>query len=211
MAHNMEILDGQVSFARCETEALPWWADSDGLGEGQSFRIDASWDEICELANLNHAVDMRQVTIPGVGDEQQAFYRPVRTFRGRLDGKREAFGKPFTGTYENVPVSGMTDVADAILAVGGENARKATAGAIRNGNRAFISLRVSTVKVNANGYEDETILYVSILNSWDGSSPLAIVNSATRTVCDNTFSYNLAVAMKEAKLTKNLTGEFVKG
>lgn len=207
--HQMEILKDQTSFARADSERPAWWLGMDGLTE-QVFSKGAEWKTIAPLANLNHEVALHPLSIDGVTNEQQTFFRPVRSFTGgRTDGMRQAFGRPFSGEYENVQVAEMVEMAKAIETVV-PGAHIATAGAVRRGNRAFITVRVDRVVVNVNGHEDETVLYVSILNSWDGSSPFAVSNGATRTECDNTFSINLSAVMAAAGMGK-AKGSFVSG
>jgi len=68
-------------------------------------------------------------------------------------------------------------------------------------------VRLGDRVIDVNGFEDQTNLYLSILNSWDGSAAFAVANGSYRTECDNTFSGNLA-KMKEAAGQK---GAFVSG
>lgn len=219
MAHNMEVIDGVTSFARADTEAPPWWANYDGLGEGQVFVKGTDWSQVASLANLNHEVRLHEmVTVMDdnktmVDEEGSKFYRPARTWSsGPKDGQTELIGaRAFTERYSLVQVKDMAEIAKCIETIM-PGAHVATAGGLRNGNRAFITVRLGQVKVDVNDYEDVTNLYLSILNSWDASSPFAIINGSFRTVCDNTYSGNLAKALAAMKTEKgNRRGNFISG
>lgn len=62
-----------------------------------------------------------------------------------------------------------------------------SAGALREGRRTFVSLRLpDTVVVDAEGVNDEIIPFVAALNSHDGSTPFTVVVTPWRPVCANT-------------------------
>lgn len=218
MAHNMEVIDGVTSFARADTETRPWWAGMDNLGEGQVFVKGTDWSQVAGLANLNHEVRLHEMATvmddntTMMDKEGSKFYRPARTWNsGPKDGQTELIGRGFTERYGLVQVKDMAEIAKCIETIM-PGAHVATAGGLRNGNRAFITVRLGQVKVDVNNYEDVTNLYLSILNSWDGSSPFAIINGSFRTVCDNTYSGNLAKALATMQAEKgSRRGNFISG
>lgn len=62
-----------------------------------------------------------------------------------------------------------------------------SAGALRDGLRVFVSMRLpDTVTVDADGINDEIVPFVVALNSHDGSSPFQVVVTPWRPVCANT-------------------------
>ena len=67
-----------------------------------------------------------------------------------------------------------------------------SAGAVREGRRVFISLRLpDTVIVDAAGINDQIIPFIAALNSHDGSSMLHVVVTPWRPVCANTERFAL--------------------
>ncbi len=214
MAHRMEIIDGLTSFARADCEPNSWWAGQPGLTQ-QVFAKGSEWQTIAPLANLNHEVNMHEMVtvVEGAGtdgvmwdDEGSKLYRPVRQWQGgQRDGKRELLGKAFTGRYGLVQVAEMAAFAEAIAAIM-PGAYIATAGAVRGGNRVFMSVRLGEVKLEVGGFTDTTNLYLSLLNSFDGSAAFVVANGSYRTECDNTFSGNLEAikaATKGGAFTSN--------
>lgn len=217
MAHNMEVVDGITSFARAECERAPWWAGMDELGEGQTFIKGADWRQVLDLANLNYEVSMHEmVTVDGdsgymLDEDDSKIYRPVRCWKGARDGRKGLMGRGFTQRYGLVQPSDMAGFAQAVQAIM-PGAYIATAGGVRNGNRCFISVRLGERVVDVNGFQDTTNLYLSILNSFDGTAPFAVANGSYRTECDNTFSGNLGNVMNAMKNAKgNRRGGFISG
>lgn len=67
-----------------------------------------------------------------------------------------------------------------------------SAGAVRDGRRVFISLRLpEAVTVDAAGINDQIIPFIAALNSHDGSSMLHVVVTPWRPVCANTERFAL--------------------
>ncbi|GII05480.1 DUF932 domain-containing protein [Planobispora takensis] len=62
-----------------------------------------------------------------------------------------------------------------------------SAGALREGQRVFVSLRLpESVRVDAEGINDEIVPFVVMLNSHDGRSPAQALITPWRPVCANT-------------------------
>lgn len=67
-----------------------------------------------------------------------------------------------------------------------------SAGALRDGKRTFVSLRLpGTVTIDAPGVNDEIIPFIVALNSHDGSSMMQVVATPWRPVCGNTERFAL--------------------
>ncbi len=67
-----------------------------------------------------------------------------------------------------------------------------SAGAIRDGRRVFVSMRLpDTVTIDADGINDEIIPFIVALNSHDGSSLFHVVVTPWRPVCANTERFAL--------------------
>lgn len=62
-----------------------------------------------------------------------------------------------------------------------------SAGAIRDGRRVFISMKLpETVTIDPGGIADEIIPFIVAINSHDGTSPFQVVATPWRPVCGNT-------------------------
>jgi len=67
-----------------------------------------------------------------------------------------------------------------------------SAGALREGRRVFVSLRLpGTVTIDAPGVNDEIVPFIVALNSHDGSSLMQVVATPWRPVCGNTERFAL--------------------
>lgn len=107
---------------------------------------------------------------------------------GSDDG--EVIGKPFADTYK--PISNkdfLKMIKDAISGISG--IRVETVGSVCNRGRVFVSLSLKdskSYKIGNRKFED----YLNFGNGHDQSSVLWVNNTNICTVCNNTFSYNLA-------------------
>src|SRR6185369_17005818 len=84
-----------------------------------------------------------------------------------------------------------------------------SAGALRDGRRTFVSLRLpDTVVIDADGIHDEIVPFLAALNSHDGSTPFTVVATPWRPVCGNTerFAVRDAYTKWTVRHTANATG-----
>ena len=62
-----------------------------------------------------------------------------------------------------------------------------SAGSVRGGRKVFLSLRLpETVRIDAEGINDEIVPFIVAINTHDGSQPLQVVATPWRPVCANT-------------------------
>jgi len=67
-----------------------------------------------------------------------------------------------------------------------------SAGALREGRRVFVSLRLpDTVTIDAQGINDQIIPFIAAINSHDGSSQAQVVATPWRILCGNTERFAL--------------------
>jgi phage/plasmid-like protein (TIGR03299 family) len=67
-----------------------------------------------------------------------------------------------------------------------------SAGAMRDGRRAFVCLRLpDTVTIDAGGINDQIVPFIAAINSHDGSSQAQVVATPWRIVCGNTERFAL--------------------
>lgn len=219
MSADLEFTQGSVSYAQADTEPSPWWASEDMkpviIPKGSERK---SWEL---AANFNFTVEMAEMATIVNGEmvkDSNAIMRPVRTWQGGAnDGNVDLLGWPRTEGYGLVSPAEMLDFAETIIALGSESDGPtpylATLGSVRNGNRNFASVNLGDVTVTApNGFTDETRGYLSISNSYDGTSPYVVSNRDIRIVCANTQAMVLGHVKWLMKDTKgSLRGNFIDG
>lgn len=67
-----------------------------------------------------------------------------------------------------------------------------SAGAMRGGRNVFVSMRLpETVVIDADGINDEIVMFMVALNSFDGKSPFRVIVTPWRPLCQNTERFAL--------------------
>jgi hypothetical protein len=220
MTADLEVTQGSVSYAQVEGEPLPWWNGMDDMSPiilGKSAQRN-QWQL---AANFNFDVTMEEmVTLVGgtkmVKDETKVV-RPVRTWRGGAnDGQVDLLGRPFSEDYGLVTPGDVLDFAESLVQLAndsGQPAYLANLGSVRNGNRMFASVNLGDINVTApNGYMDTTRGYLSISNTFDGTSPFVVSNDDIRIVCANTQRMVLRNVEKIVRASgASLRGSFISG
>lgn len=213
--HDLEFTQGSVSYAQVEGEPAPWWAFEDF--QPVIVPKDATRRQWELAANFNFTVDMHTMATNINGDfmeDDKPVVRPVRTwFGGANDGKRDLLGKPFTESYGLVTPAEMLDFADQLVELSDGKCYIATLGSVRNGNRNFVSVHTGRTTIKApNGFRDDTNNYISISNSFDGTTPYCVSSHDIRIVCANTQQMVLRkVAEAQRKEKGSTRGNFISG
>jgi phage/plasmid-like protein (TIGR03299 family) len=182
MAHNLEFVNGQASFA---SRREPAWHNL-----GTVFQEDVSTSEMLELANLDSwNVRVEEVTLPeGYSTTNPSFW-VVRDHPE--DGHSDVLstvGKRYTA-FQNEDLFAF---GDALL----DGGRWETAGSIKNGRVVFGSLALDhEIVLDPTGVADKINTYLMVTTSHDGSLSIQAHNTNVRVVCANTH----AIALKEAK------------
>ena len=189
MAHELDITDGQASFANSRSDA--WHRLGQSVGHAMTAREAL---QAAHLAGWNvrkmplqvpqePVIDDTGVTTPAplaVPD----FYATVRTnpINGRLDVLGVVGSK-----YEPVQNEASCDLLDALVDQSG-GAHFETAGALRGGRETFVTMKLPSSMVfdGKDGSKDRTDFYLAALNSHDGSSAFRFLVSPIRIVCANT-------------------------
>lgn len=197
MAHELDITDGQVSFANSRSDA--WHRLGQSVGHTMTARDAlqaahlAGWNvrKMALQVPQGPVIDDTGVTTPAplaVPD----FYATVRTnpINGRLDVLGVVGSK-----YEPVQNEASCDLLDALVDQSG-GAHFETAGALRGGRETFVTMKLpnSMVFDGKDGTQDRTDFYLAALNSHDGSSKFRCLMTPVRIVCANTQSAALAGA-----------------
>ena len=174
MGHELDITDGQVSFANSRSDH--WHRLGQSVGHAMTAReaLDAA-----HLAGWNVRKMALQVPQqPVIGDDGVTtppplavpdFYATVRT--NPINGGLDVLGV-VGSKYEPVQNEASCGLLDAITDESG--AHFETAGALRGGRETFITMKLpnSMVFDGIDGSKDRTDFYLAALNSHDGYLPL---------------------------------------
>jgi phage/plasmid-like protein (TIGR03299 family) len=190
MAHELDITDGQVSFADSRRDA--WHRLGQSVGHTMSARdaLDAA-----HLAGWNVRKMPLQVPQPPVIDDDGVttpaplavpdFYATART--NPINGGIDILGV-VGSKYEPVQNEASCALLDTLVDDSG--AHFETAGALRGGRETFVTMKLpkSMVFDGRDGTKDRTEFYLAALNSHDGSSAFRFLVTPVRIVCANTQS-----------------------
>lgn len=197
MAHELDITNGQASFANARSDA--WHRLGTSVGHAMTAReaLDAS-----HLANWNVrkmpllipqepiiTVDGVTTPAPIPVPDMFATVRDNPIVAGQVD---------YLGTvgtkYEPVQNEASCSILDALTDESG--AHFETAGALRGGRETFVTMRLpkSMTLAGRDGNPDRTDWYLAALNSHDGSSRFRLLLTSVRIVCANTQAAAIAGA-----------------
>ena len=207
MAHELDITDGQVSFANSRSDA--WHRLGQSVGHTMTAREAL---EAAHLAGWNVRKMPLQVPQEPVLDDTGVttpaplsvpdFYATVRTnpINGRLDVLGVVGSK-----YEPVQNEASCQLLDALVDQSG-GAHFETAGALRGGRETFVTMKLPSTMVfdGKDGSKDRTDFYLAALNSHDGSSAFRFLITPIRIVCANTQS--AAIGSAKASFAIRHTG-----
>lgn len=208
MAHELDITDGQVSFANSRSDA--WHRLGQSVGHAMTAREAL---HAAQLAGWNVRKMPLQIPQQPVIDNTGIittpaplavpdFYATVRTnpVNGRLDILGVVGSK-----YEPVQNEASCDLLDALVDQSG-GAHFETAGALRGGRETFVTMKLPNTMVfdGKDGTKDRTDFYLAALNSHDGSSAFRFLVSPVRIVCANTQS--AAIGSAKASFSIRHTG-----
>jgi phage/plasmid-like protein (TIGR03299 family) len=196
MAHELDITDGQVSFANSRSDH--WHRLGQSVGHTMTAREAL---QAAHLAGWNvHKMALQVPQEPVIDDTGATtppplavpdFYATVRTnpINGRLDVLGVVGSK-----YEPVQNEASCQLLDALVDQSG--AHFETAGALRGGRETFVTMKLpqSIVFNGKDGSRDTTSFYLVALNSHDGSSKFRFLITPIRIVCANTQDAAIAAA-----------------
>lgn len=188
MAHELEMHDGQVSFASLRE---PAWH-----GLGTVFENEVSTIEMLRLAHLNDwNVRLEEIQIPDTFRSDKSHYFVARTnpFEKSQTDILGVVGE----RYNVLQNEELFSFGDNLLDGGG---RWETAGSIKGGRQVFgsIALERETV-LDPNGVSDVVKTYLLVNTSHDGSIAIQASVTPVRVVCANTLNLALNGRGKGAK------------
>jgi phage/plasmid-like protein (TIGR03299 family) len=194
MAHNLEIINGQASFA---SRRVPAWHSL-----GTVFQNDVTTSEMLELANLdNWNVRVEDIPMPeGYTSENPSFW-VVRNHPS--DGHSDVLatvGKRYAA-FQNEDLFAF---GDALL----DGGRWETAGSIKDGRVVFGSLALDhEIVIDPNGVGDKINTYIMVTTSHDGSLSIQAHNTNVRVVCQNTHTIALKGSKQSYKIRHTQSAE----
>lgn len=180
MAHELEMHDGQVSFASLRE---PAWH-----GLGTVFEQEVSTQEMLSLAHLdNWNVRLEEIDIPETFRSDKSHYFVTRTnpFERSENDILGVVGE----RYNVVQNEELFSFGDTILDGGG---RWETAGSIKGGRQVFGSIALERESViDPFGVSDVVKTYLLVNTSHDGSVAIQASVTPVRVVCANTLNVAL--------------------
>tara|TARA_R110000796_G_scaffold17833_1_gene54489 strand:- start:5069 stop:6076 length:1008 start_codon:yes stop_codon:yes gene_type:complete len=193
MAHDLETVNGQTSFASLRQ---PAWH-----GLGTVFTEEVTTKEMLDLANLNDwNVRLEDVGIPEgfASDKSYSFVTRTNPFDRTQNDVLGVVGE----RYVPMQNEDLFDFGDLMLDGGG---RWETAGSIKGGRQVFGSLALERETVlDPNGVGDKINTYLLINTSHDGSVAIQASITPVRVVCANTLN----VALSSVKGKKGIKQSF---
>jgi phage/plasmid-like protein (TIGR03299 family) len=193
MAHDLETVNGQTSFASLRQ---PAWH-----GLGTVFTEEVSTKEMLDLAHLNDwNVRLEDVGIPEgfASDKSYSFVTRTNPFDRTQNDVLGVVGE----RYVPMQNEDLFDFGDLMLDGGG---RWETAGSIKGGRQVFGSLALERETVlDPNGVGDKINTYLLINTSHDGSVAIQASITPVRVVCANTLN----VALSSVKGKKGIKQSF---
>lgn len=184
MSHDLEIVNGEASFAYNGQRGNPWHmlgTDVDG---------DMPLHVMLEAAKADYHVGLEPVyvmTDDGV-EAIEGHYATVRS--GGAQPTQMALGI-VKGRYEVQQNADLAAIAQEIVGLGKGDACWDTMGVIRDGRVFFAYLRLPSLKVDPEGINDRINQGLVVATSHDGTMANTIGFSSVRVVCQNTLSMAL--------------------
>lgn len=183
MAHNLEIRDGQASFAAKGEKA---WH---GLGQYVNEAMTAA--QAMELARMDWEV-VKQPMYLETADEE---FSEIEGFSAAVRSDTGDILSLVTDSYQIVQNSECFGFFDSIISR--DEAIYETAGVLGKGERIFLTAKLPS-DIIVKGDVDVVNNYILLTNSHDGSSALQAGFTSIRVVCNNTLTAALNSGMQNS-------------
>lgn len=162
---------------------VPAWHQLGSVVPGGTADI----DQVLTLGGINFQVDRRPVLY-------QATYRgPARVLPDQFVTVRSDTGAGLGVVGARYEVLQNRDLFEFLQdLVDDHGVIWESAGALRDGRKVFVSMRLpTTVTIDAAGINDEIVPFIVAVNSHDGSTQAHVVTTPWRPVCGNTERFAL--------------------
>jgi phage/plasmid-like protein (TIGR03299 family) len=183
MAHNLEIRDGQASFAAKGEKA---WH---GLGQYVNEAMTAA--QAMELARMDWEV-VKQPMYLETADEE---FSEIEGFSAAVRSDTGDILSLVTDSYQIVQNKECFTFFDSIISR--DEAIYETAGVLGKGERIFLTAKLPS-DIIVKGDVDVVNNYILLTNSHDGSSALQAGFTSIRVVCNNTLTAALNSGMQNS-------------
>lgn len=187
MAHNLNEVNGKVAFVNAGVSQKAWH------GLGQHFDQQITTRQAIEQGGLNYGVERTQV-FAEVGGQKIAlpYYSNYRT------DINDIFDGIVTDRYQILQNVEAFDFFDSFLIEEGNEAIITTAGALGKGETIFITAKLPEY-IRIGNSEDVIENFLLLTNSHDVGSPVQVMFTPVRVVCNNTL--NAALRGNKGKIT----------
>ena len=174
MAHNL--FRGRMAFVG----DAPWH----GLGQAVASTVTSG--EMCRAAGLDWKVTKEPAPGARIVNERRKLHDRYLIVRDAVGDEEEAVALGMVGSgYEPLQNSEAFSFFEPFIE--GNYARFHTAGALRNGERVWVLVKLNDRMVIADG--DVVDRYLLLSNSHDGTGSVSIRFTPIRVVCQNTLNY----------------------
>lgn len=169
--HGLDTTTGQAALY----SAVPAWH-----GLGNIARGDETITQILDLGRIAYGVEKRAV--------RYAWDGQIHTMPGQYVTTRDDTGAPLGVVGDRYTVIQQPDLFRFLEDLAGQRGIVwESAGALRDGARVFVSMRLpESLIVDPGGLNDEVVLFVAALNSHDGRTQAQVVLTPWRILCGNT-------------------------
>lgn len=189
MAHMLDDTKGIDAFARVEGSRDAWH------GLGQTFKVNATVEEIAAAAGLDYHV----ARVPSYFKKGEGFEEVSNTYHLIRDDVLRPIGQPVSGQYHPVqPLDVLEFIRDFFTV--DERFTFETAGALKGGAVIWAQARFNAADYTIGGAKHE--MFAAFYTSFDKSRRSSLMATSTCIVCNNTLSY---AANQDAASTLSFT------
>jgi phage/plasmid-like protein (TIGR03299 family) len=186
MAHELEIKEGEASFAYRKEGGAPWHR------LGKAVEGHQTPDEMLRLAKADYQVALLPVLFESDGVIREMKGRYI-TARINDDGTVVPF-ETVKDRYHVVQNSTVLDKAINVVGASKGDAIMDTAGVLNDGKQFFATIDLGTLIIDPMGVHDKLSRYLVVSTSHDGTQPITYACTDIRAVCANTVRFGLQTA-----------------
>ena len=187
MSHELEIVDGEASFAYRKQGGAPWHK----LGVAVDGHQTAP--EMLKLAKADYEVTLLSVLYASPNGDIKEMEDRYITARVNEDGKVIPF-ETVKNRYRVVQNSAVLEKALNVCGASHGDAIMDTCGVLKDGREFFATIDLGTLILDPPGVSDEIGRYMVVHTSHDGTSPITYACTDIRAVCKNTVRMGIETA-----------------
>ncbi len=187
MSHELEMIEGEASFAYRKQGGAPWHR------LGVAVDGHKSGAEMLQLAKADYEVTLlpvRYITPGGVLLEMEDRFITARV---NEDGSVVPF-ETVKNRYRVVQNATVLDKALNVCGASKGDAVMDTCGVLKDGREFFATIDLGTLILDPHGVADQIGRYLVVHTSHDGTTPITYACTDIRAVCKNTVRMGQAIA-----------------